>query len=107
MPLPLIPIILGGASALAAAHGVKKGVEAKQDMDLANSINNEAQDIAQKAEKKIEKSKEKTTKSIEALGAQKIEILSGTVNDFVITFEKIKNIQFSDAQGLDELKYCV
>lgn len=105
MPLPLIPIILGGASALAAAHGVKKGVEAKQDMDLANSINNEAQDIAQKAEKKIEKSKEKTTKSIEALGAQKIEILSGTVNDFVITFEKIKNIQFSDAQGLDELKY--
>jgi len=50
MPLPLIPIIIGGASAIAAGHGIKKGVEAKRDMDLAKSINNDAQAIAKQAE---------------------------------------------------------
>ena len=105
MPLPLIPVLLGGASALAAAHGVKKGVDAKKDMDLAKSINKDAQNLAESAEAKITESKEKTTKEIEALGVQKINTLSGTVNDFISTFEKIKNVQFTDSKGLDELKH--
>lgn len=105
MPLPLIPVLLGGASALAAVHGAKKGIEAKRDMDLAKSINSDAQDIAQKAEKKITKSKEATTKAIESLGEKKIVVLGGTINDFVTTFEKIKNVRFEDSQGLDELKH--
>ena len=105
MPLPLIPIIFGGASAVAAAFGIKKGVEAKKDMDLAKSINNDAKKLAGSSEKKIVTAKEKTTKEIEALGKQKINTLSGTVNDFIITFEKIKNVKFSDSKGLDELKY--
>lgn len=105
MPLPLIPIVLGGASVLAAAFGVKKGVDAKKELDLAKSVNHDAKRLADRAEEMIVTAKEKTTREIEALGEQKLRILSGTVNDFVTTFEKIKNIQLNDSKGLDELKY--
>jgi len=104
MPLPLIPIIIGGASAIAAGHGIKKGVEAKRDMDLAKSINNDAQAIAKQAEESIQTTKDSTTKSIENLGERKITTLSGTINDFVTTFERIRNIDFQDSEGLEELK---
>lgn len=105
MPLPLIPIILGGASVVAAAHGVKKGVEAKDSMDAANYYAQSAKNIVKDAEKKIAQGKEKTTKEIEALGAQKITTLSGSVHEFVTTFEKIKNVQLEDSTGLDEIKH--
>lgn len=104
MPLPLIPIIFGAASLGAAAHGVKKGIEAKNDMDLAKSVNSEAQDIAKRAERKIKESQEDTKTAIEDLGQQKIEVLSGSINDFVETFERIKNVEFQDSTGLDELR---
>ena len=104
MPLPLIPLLFGGASALAAVHGVKKGVEAKNDMDLAKSVNSEAQDIAKRAEGKIKESQEDTKTAIEDLGEQKIEVLSGSINDFVTTFEQIKNVEFQESTGLDELR---
>ncbi len=105
MPLPLIPIILGGASVVAAAHGVKKGFEAKDSMDAANTYARWAKDIAKEAEQEITQGKEKTTKEIEALGAQKITTLSGSVHDFVTTFEQIKNVQLEDSTGLDEIKH--
>ena len=54
MPLPLIPILGGLAAAATAGIGIKKGIDAKNDMDLAKSVNQEAQDIAKKAEEKIE-----------------------------------------------------
>ena len=104
MPLPLIPILLGGASAIAAAHGLKKGLDAKSDMDAAKSINEEAQDLADSAEKSIEKAKKSTTKSIEDLGKRKIECLSGSIHNFVTTFELIRNIDFQDSEGLEELR---
>lgn len=105
MPLPLIPILLGGASIAAAAHGVKKGVDAKRDMDLAREINSDASSIADKAENTINTSKENTTKAIEGLGEAKIKVLGGSIHDFVSTFEKIRNVQLSDSQGLDELRH--
>lgn len=104
MPLPLVPLIAGGISAVAAAHGAKKGIDGKKKMDKAKSVNNDAQNIANSAEKKITDTKEATTKAIEALGEQKVVVLSGTIHDFVTTFEKIKNIEFTESQGLDELK---
>lgn len=104
MPLLFIPIILGGLAAGAGIHGVKKGLEAKSDMDLAKPVNAEAQSIAKKAESKIENYKGVTTKAIESFGKSKIEILSGSINQFVTSFEKIKNIEFQDSAGLDELR---
>ena len=38
MPLPLIPVLLGGASLIASAVGIKKGLDAKEDFDRAERI---------------------------------------------------------------------
>ena len=38
MPLPLIPAIVAIATAGGVAHGAKKGIEAKQDMDRASQL---------------------------------------------------------------------
>ena len=105
MPLPLIPIILGGASAIAAGVGLKKGLDAKNDMDLAKSINYDAKDLVAKAENTIKTSKENATEAIESLGKAKIDVLSGSIHDFVRNFEKIRNIQFNDSEGLEELRH--
>ena len=104
MPLPLIPILGGAIAAATAGVGIKKGIDAKNDMDLAKSVNQEAQSIAKKAEESIKRTKEYTAKTIEFLGRRKIDILSGSVNDFVTVFEQIKNIDFQESEGLDELK---
>lgn len=48
MPLPLIPILGGAIAAATAGVGIKKGIDAKNDMDLAKSVNQEAQSIAKR-----------------------------------------------------------
>jgi hypothetical protein len=99
-----IPFILGAAALATGAVGVKKGIDAKNDMDLAKSINEEANRIVRKTEKSIEKAKDRTKTSIENLGRKKIELLSTSINDFIINFEKIKNINLKDSDGIDELR---
>lgn len=104
MPLPLIPIIGGIIAATAAGVGIKKGIDAKDDMDSAKRINEEAQDIAKRAEKKLKSAKNDTSSAIENLGKQKIDILSGSINDFVLSFEKIQNMDLRESEGISELK---
>lgn len=104
MPLPFIPVIAGAIAVATGATGVKKGLDAKKDMDLAKDINNEANAIAKSAERTIERSREKTKNSVEKLGMKKIELLSTTVNDFIVNFEKIKNINVNSSEGIDELR---
>jgi len=99
-----IPFILGAAALAAGAFGVKKGLDAKEDMDLANSINEEAQAIANKAQESIENAKDITNGKLVDLGKTKINIMSTSVKDFVNTYSKIHNIRLKDSVGLDELK---
>ena len=39
------------------------------------------------------------------MGRTKIEILSGSVNDFINNFKKIKNINLRETEGIKELKH--
>ncbi|MBP2242955.1 hypothetical protein J2Z40_003537 [Cytobacillus eiseniae] len=104
MPLPLIPAIAAGIAAVSAAAGVKKGFEAKKDMDRAKSLNQTSQDIAKESEEFIDMAREKTNEAITELGQEKIRILSTSINEFVQSFEKIKNINLKNSEGIDELK---
>ena len=99
-----IPFILGAAALAAGAFGVKKGLDAKEDMSRAKEINEEAQLIAEKAQKSIEKAKDTTNEQLVDLGKAKINIMSTSVKDFVNTYSKIHNIRLKDSVGLDELK---
>lgn len=98
-----IPFILGGIAAVAAGYGVKKGLDAKEDMDEAKELNEDAQYLVEKAEKRIDKSRKKTAGSIEDLGRTKINILSTSMKTFVKNFSRIKNVNFKDSVGMEEL----
>lgn len=99
-----IPFILGAAALGAAAFGVKKGMDAKEDMNEAKELIEEAKEIAKEAERRIEASRERTSESIEELGRTKLSILSTSMKKFVDNFSKIKNVNFKDSVGMEELK---
>ncbi|MDR2523435.1 MAG: hypothetical protein LBC93_07045 [Synergistaceae bacterium] len=102
MPIPLIVWALGAG--ITAAYGVKKGIDAKSDYDDANSYLTRAKDIVEEAKEQTEKVKTAAVEQLEILGRYKIEIMAGTINDFVVHFEKIKNIELTSGPGIDELR---
>lgn len=99
-----IPFILGGIAAVAAGYGVKKGLDAKEDMEEAQELVEYAQDLAKEAEQRIEKARKNTSKAIEDLGRTKVAILSSSMKQFVQNFSRIKNVNFKDSVGMEELK---
>lgn len=99
-----VPFILGAAAVAAGAFGVKKGMKAKKDMAEARELNEDAQNLVRGAEKRIDNARTTTAKDIENLGRTKIGILSGSMRQFVDSFSKIKNVNFKESIGVDELK---
>lgn len=99
-----IPFILGGLAAAAGAYGVKKGLDAKSDMNKAKSINQDAQEIFDETKKKIDYARESTNTVIENLGKNKIKICSTTMKNFVDNFSQIINLDFRDSVGMEELR---
>ncbi len=52
-----IPFILGGIALAAGAYGVKKGIDAKDDFDTAETYNSRARRIYYEAQEKLEDKK--------------------------------------------------
>ena len=59
MPLPLIPLLIGGVSLLAGSYGVKKGFDAKGDFDKAESIGKSAKNLHEKFIQSMERERKK------------------------------------------------
>jgi hypothetical protein len=101
MPLPLIPIILGGASLVAAALGIKKGVDAKSDFDSAEHWNKKAQSLYDEASDELKSAHDNAQKAMKILGKSKFGIYENSIIPFVEIFSKIKNIDFKDSRLLE------
>lgn len=99
-----IPFILGAAALAAAGYGVKKGLDAKEDYELAEDNNKRAASIVDDTKKDIERQRKYTQKGIEKLGNKKIKILSGSIKEFVEAYKTIRNIELQGSRGIDELK---
>ena len=65
MPLPLIPVVLGGLAIASAAFGAKKGIDAYNDNNEAESINEIAENRIDKAKNSLEEARKATEKSLE------------------------------------------
>lgn len=102
MPLPFVLAAIGVA---AGAYGVKRGLDAKENMDKAKEITQSAQKLADRAKYKLESAQENTRDAIVSLGRKKIEVLGSTVKDFIENYGKIKNINLRETEGIEELKY--
>ena len=100
MPLPFI---IAGVAVLAGAYGVKKGVDAKDDFDTAEYLNEQAEEIYDEAKDKLEEARENTDKELQSLGSLKVNIYQNSLKDFSDLFAKIKNIDFEDNLALGTL----
>ena len=96
----MIPFLVGAAVLVGGA----KTVSALDDMSTAKSINNEAKKIAKDADERLESAKQSTNAVISELGKTKIGIMSGSMKHFVDTFSQIKNVDFRNSVGLEELR---
>ena len=100
MPLPLIPVILGGGSLLVGGFGVKKGFDAYLDNQEANFTNATAYTVLGNAKKLIDTHRKASGKALENLGAKKLFVLDNVVKSLIDTIEKIN---LKDSIGLQEL----
>jgi len=100
MPLPLI---LGIAAAVAAAGGVGTGVHGGVKMKKANDTMNAAKERHEKNAIQFERINLSTSKVMDSLGKQEIEILA-SFEDFSSVWEKIHNKPQFNSFKNDKLK---
>ena len=93
MPLPLI---LVGAAIVAGGYGAKKGLDAMSDFDRAKSLNKEAEQTHRDAKKSLDKQCNQTQERLEDLGRQKFHLYQYGLKPFVVTYKKIRNVNYAE-----------
>lgn len=83
MPLPFI---LAGAALAAAGYGVKKGVDAKSDLDDAARFNRKAKRLADDFSEALDSQKSDTADALEAYGQTKKDTIESVI-DFQALFD--------------------
>ncbi|ANV97457.1 hypothetical protein BBW65_00885 [Helicobacter enhydrae] len=89
MPLPLIPVLLGGAALATAAFGVKKGYDAYSDVKEAEELHEEVKGLYEKAEAKLNGSRKKAEKDFEALGEEQSKSINGSLRQYAEIIDKL------------------
>ena len=101
MPLPLLFI---GIAAATGGLGIGKGIKAGIDVNKASQINKSANELVEDSSNFLNMQRQACDNSLRQLGEEKLFILNSTMSDFLKSFTKIKNVDFRDSVGLDELK---
>ena len=92
MPLPLI---LGAIAIAAGGYGIKKGLDAKEDFDKAESIGRSAKRRHENAIESLEAERNTTNERFKALGTLKVDIFSNQIKYLVDEIKKKKNAKSS------------
>jgi len=96
---------LGVVAVVVAGGGAVKTIDALDDMSTAKRINSEAQRLADSATERRENKRKYTENRLENLGRKKLEIMTGSIKDFIDTMEQIRNLPpLPNSIGLDELR---
>ena len=100
MPLPLLFI---GIAAASGSVGIGKTVKAVINTHEAKTINRDANMSIDEAKSQLETQRNLCRDALENLGKEKLYILSTSIQSFIQTFQRIKNIDFTSSEGLEEL----
>ncbi len=101
MPVPLLFI---GVAAATGTFGVGSTIKAGIDANTAKAVNQDANEIVQNATDWLNAQRLACGRSLTRLGEEKLFVLSSTITEFLDCFQKIKNVDFRETEGLDELK---
>jgi len=97
-----VGLIIAGTAVLGAA-GIGIGAKGSADQHKAKKINNDSHARLERAALRLDDARKKCGQSISDLGEEKINVLSGSMTRFVDAFSKLRNVNFSESTGLDEL----
>lgn len=100
MPIPLLFI---GAGAVTAVGGGAKTAKAVMDNSRAKSINEKAEEKIRLAANKLDRPRKQCGEALENLGKEKMFILNTSMRKFLFLLEEIKNVEFTNSLGLNEL----
>ena len=100
MPLPLLFI---GFAAATGSVGVGKSIKAGVDANAAKKINKNANELVEDGTNTLNSQRLACGRSLSQLGEEKLFVLNSTVAGFLDTFTKIKNVDFKESEGLEEL----
>ena len=100
MPLPLLFI---GIAAATSATGVGKTIKAGVDQSHAKKINANANDMVEAEAQKLDELRKKCGESLQRLGEEKIFVLNNSISEFLEYFQKIKNVDFTESEGIMEI----
>ena len=98
-----IPFIIVGATIAMGVSGVGLGAKGGYDQHRAQQLNKESNKRAENAALRLEDLRKKCGKSLQDLGDEKLFVLNGSVTRFVDAFSQLKNVDFTESEGLDEL----
>lgn len=102
MPLPMLFLGLGIGAATGAA-GVGSTIKAGINANTAKMVNQNANEIVQQATEWVNAQRLSCGKSLTSLGEEKLFVLNSTIAEFLDCFQKIKNVDFKETEGLEEL----
>lgn len=100
MPIPLLFI---GVAAVTGAVGAGTSIKAGVDAFNAGDINKSANEMVQEATDVLNVQRNACGKALGHLGSEKLSVLNGSVVRFLDTFKQIKNVDFRNSEGLEEL----
>lgn len=100
MPLPLLFI---GVAAASGMLGIGGAVKAGVDTNNAKRINKNANELVQESTDCLNAQRLACGNSLTQLGAEKLSVLNRTLSAFLDVFTQIKNVDFRETEGLDEL----
>lgn len=98
-----VPFILGAIAIGAAGYGVSKAVDASERNDRAESINNQAEELYENKKNEAEMVKNSTESALNTLGRRKMDVLTGSISEFITSFDRIHHIEVTNFEGANEL----
>lgn len=98
-----IPFIIVGATIAMGVSGAGIGAKGGYDQHRARKLNEESNTRVENASHRLEDQRIKCSKALQDLGDEKLSVLNGSVTKFVNEFSRLKNVDFTDSEGLDEL----
>lgn len=99
-----IPLLFIGVAAATGSVGISKTIKAGIDTSNASKINKDANELVQHSTDVLNAQRTACGRSLQKLGEEKLFVLNSSIVQFLDTFTKIKNVDFRDSEGLDELK---
>ncbi|WP_055428115.1 hypothetical protein [Bifidobacterium aesculapii] len=102
MPIFVVPLFMGIAAAGGVA-GVGMGAKGGLDQFKADRLNANSNDRIHWAARRLEQLREQCSESLNQLGKEKVIVLDGNMRRFLGAFGRLKNVDFTPSEGLDEL----